>query len=195
MTRGKELDTIFWLPDMSDEANDAVSPYTQVKMSDASRLLKLTKAECPTVWIRRLPKHGDNIDDPMVPLERNINGHPLAGLLWEGRLDEVLLQEGWQKRTQLGMSSCSPTSSTLVISTRRRHKNDRTKSQLSSFVVQTEPKMCDLENRTPLVVQVYLGCTQRGSVTKKENVKSKRDLFFSRRLRRPTGRSIPKPRK
>ena len=34
-----------------------------------------------------VPKPRDNIDDPMVPLEGNLYGHPLAALLWERRLE------------------------------------------------------------------------------------------------------------
>ena len=171
MTAAEVLDVVSRMRGMPGEANDAVSAYTQVKMNDAPRLLELPKTECPTVWIRlprnRLPKNWDNIDDPMVPLERNLHGHGLAALPWEGRLDEVPLLEGRQKRTQLGMSSCSPTSSTLVISTRRRHKKwqDEKPAQLICGSNRTK-KLCDLENRTPLVDQGYIGCTQRESITK-----------------------------
>ena len=108
MTAAKVLDTVLRVPGMSGEANDAVSAYTQVKMSDASRLLARPVTECPTVWIglprNRRPKHLDNIDDPMVPWERNLYGHPLAKLHWERRLEEVLLQESWRKRTQLRLT-------------------------------------------------------------------------------------------
>ena len=44
-----------------DKQADAVSAYTQVKMEDAHKLLKIPKS-------------------PVVPLERNLYGHPLAGL-------------------------------------------------------------------------------------------------------------------
>ena len=33
----------------------------------------------------------------MVPPERNLYGHPLAGLLWERQFEEVLLELGWEK--------------------------------------------------------------------------------------------------
>ena len=32
-----------------------------------------------------------------VPLERNLYGHLLAGLLWEGQFDKILLKYGWEK--------------------------------------------------------------------------------------------------
>ena len=33
----------------------------------------------------------------VVPLERNLYGHPLAGLLWERQFEKVLLEHGWEK--------------------------------------------------------------------------------------------------
>ena len=48
MTAAKVMDTLSPLSGMSGEANDAVSAYPQVKMIDASRLLKLPETECPT---------------------------------------------------------------------------------------------------------------------------------------------------
>ena len=32
----------------------------------------------------------------MVRLERNLYGHPLAGLLWERQFEEILLELGWE---------------------------------------------------------------------------------------------------
>ena len=37
------------------------------------------------------------MDDPVVPLERNLYGHPLAGLFGKGNLRTVLLEHGWEK--------------------------------------------------------------------------------------------------
>ena len=37
------------------------------------------------------------MEDPVVPLERNLYGHPLAGLLWERQFEKVLLKHGWEK--------------------------------------------------------------------------------------------------
>ena len=57
MTAAKVLGTMSRLPSMSEEANDAVSAHTQVKMSDAYRLLKLPETECPTTkngWTQSL---------------------------------------------------------------------------------------------------------------------------------------------
>ena len=43
------------------------------------------------------PKSWSTNADPVVPLERNLYGRPLAGLLWERQFEKVLLQYGWKK--------------------------------------------------------------------------------------------------
>ena len=63
--------------------------------------MKIPKSECPDIWIR-LPRHiwpksWSNMEDPVVPLERNLYGHPLAGLLWERQFEKILFQHGWEK--------------------------------------------------------------------------------------------------
>ena len=56
------------------QAADAVSAYTQVKMEDAPKLLKIPKSECPDMWVRlprhKWPKSWSSMEDPVVPLER-----------------------------------------------------------------------------------------------------------------------------
>ena len=39
----------------------------------------------------------DPMDTNLVPLERNLYGHPLAGLLWERQFEKILLKHGWEK--------------------------------------------------------------------------------------------------
>ena len=99
------MDIISRLPGCAGQAADAVSAYTQVKMEDAPTLLNIPKSERPDIWIR-LPKHKwtkswSSMEDPVVPLERNLYGHPLAGLLWERQFEKVLLKYGWEKVSNL----------------------------------------------------------------------------------------------
>ena len=65
MTAAKVLDVISRFRDCADEASDAVSAYTQVKMVDRSRFIEITQSECPTIRTRlprsRCPKSWDNI--------------------------------------------------------------------------------------------------------------------------------------
>ena len=56
MTAAKVMDVIARVPACDGQAADAISPYIQVKMEDAPKILKIPKSECPDVWIR-LPKH------------------------------------------------------------------------------------------------------------------------------------------
>ena len=90
MTAAKVMDIITRLPVCAGQAADAVSAKTQVKMEDAPKLLKNPKSECPDIWIRlprhKWPKSWSRKEDPVVPLERNLYGHPLAGLLRESNL-------------------------------------------------------------------------------------------------------------
>ena len=68
-------------------------------MEDAPKMSRLLEGECPIILIRiprsRSPKPWYNMADPVVPLERHLYGHPPAELLWERKLAEVLLEEGW----------------------------------------------------------------------------------------------------
>ena len=70
-------------------------------MEDSPKLLKIPKSECPDIWIRlqrhKWPKSWSSIEDRVVPLERNLYGHLLAGLLWERPFEKILLKYGWEK--------------------------------------------------------------------------------------------------
>ena len=37
------------------------------------------------------------MEDRIFLLERNLYGHPLAGLLWERQFEKILLKHGWEK--------------------------------------------------------------------------------------------------
>ena len=91
MTAVKIMDIISRLSSCDGQAADAVS----------HKLLKIPKSECPDTWIRlprhKWPKSWSSMEDPVVPLERNLYGHLLAGLLWERQFEKILLKHGWEK--------------------------------------------------------------------------------------------------
>ena len=101
MTAAKIMDIISRLPGCDGQAADAVSAYTQVKMEDAHKLFKIPKSDCPDIWTRlprhKWPKSWSSMEDPVVPLERNLYGHPLAGLLRERQFEKIQLKHGWEK--------------------------------------------------------------------------------------------------
>ena len=100
MTAAKVMDIISRWPGCAGQAADAVSAYTQVKTKFVPQLWKNPKSECPDIWIRlprhEWPKSWSSMEDPVVPLERNLYGHPLAGLLWERQFEKILLKHGWE---------------------------------------------------------------------------------------------------
>ena len=69
------------LPGCAGQAADVVSASTQVNMEDAPKLLKIPNSECPDIWTRlprhKWPKSLSSVEDPVVPFERNLYGHPL----------------------------------------------------------------------------------------------------------------------
>ena len=52
-------------------------------MEDGHKLFKVPKSERPDMWIRlprrKWPESWSSMEDPVVPLERNLYGHPLTG--------------------------------------------------------------------------------------------------------------------
>ena len=157
------------------QINGAVSAYTEVKINNTSRSLELPETECRTVWIRlcrNRPQEWDNIDDPGFPFERNQYGHPLA---WERRLEEVLLQEVWEKYPAENVSmfieklhpyyQCMPT--TL----------EKLEEKPVEPICGENRRKKNLKEPTPLVDHVFLGCTPRRSATKQSDMKCKSDIF------------------
>ena len=179
MTAAKIMDIISRLPGCDGQAADAVSAYTQVKMEDAHKLLKIPKSECPDIWIR-LPRHKwSSIRDPVVSLERNLYGHPLAGLLWERQFEKILLKHGWEKipnwECLFGHREKGLFLSVYVDEIKlagKKHNIDPMWKVLNKEV--------DLGEPTSFLDHVYLGCTQRQCEISKDIVDKYRAMFESR---------------
>ena len=96
MTAAKVMEIISRLSGCDGQTADAISAKTQVKMQDAHKLSKIPKSECPDIWIRlqrhKWPKSWSSIEDPVVPLERNLYSHPVTGLLWERQFEKILFK-------------------------------------------------------------------------------------------------------
>ena len=97
----KVTDVISRLPGCAGEAVDAVSAFSQVKNGRYSTITENSKIGCPDIWIRpprrKWPKSWSSMEGPVVPLERNLYGHPLTELLWERQFEKILLKHGWEK--------------------------------------------------------------------------------------------------
>ena len=105
MTAAKVIDVIAGLPGCAGQAADAVSACTQgqngrctiVIENSNVRTSRYLDASTKTQIAKINFQHGRRV----VPLERNLYGHPLAGLLWERHFEKVLLEHGWEK-VQIG---------------------------------------------------------------------------------------------
>ena len=183
MTAAKIMDIISRLPGCDGQAADAVSAYTQVKMEDAPKLLKVPKSECPDIWIRlprhKWPKSWSSMEDPVVPLERNLYGHPLAGLLWERQFEKVLLKHGWEKipnweclfvHREKGLFLSVYVDDIKLAG--KKHNIDPMWKVLNKEV--------DLGEPTSFLDHVYLGCTQRECEVSQNIVDNYRTMFESR---------------
>ena len=177
------MDIISRLPGCDGQAADTVSSYTQVKMENAHKLLKIPKSECPDIWVRlprhKWPKSWSSIEDPVVPLERNLYGHPLAGLLWERQFEKILLQHGWEKvsnwkclfvHRQKGLFLSVYVDNIKLAG--KKQNIDPMWKLLNKEVYLGEP--------TSFLDHVYLGCTQRQCEISKDIVDNYRTMFESR---------------
>ena len=155
------------------------------KMEDAHILLKKKKpkSECPDIWIRlprhKCPKSWSSIEDPVVPLERNLYGHPLAGLLWERQFEKILLKHGWEN---------VPNWECLFVHRQKGlffsvYVDDiklAGKKQNIDPMWKLLKKEVDLGKPTSFLDHVYFGCTQRQCEISKDIVDTYRTMFESR---------------
>ena len=183
MTAAKIMDIISRLPGCDGQAADAVSAYTQVKMEDAHKLLKIPKSECPDIWIRlprhKRPKSWSSMEDPVVPLERNLYGHPLAGLLWERQFEKILLKHGWEKIPNWECLFVHREKG-LFLSVYVDDIKLAGKKQNLDPMWKLLNKEVDLGEPTSFLDHVYLGCTQRQCEKSKDIVDNYRTMFESR---------------
>ena len=102
MTTAKVMDIISRLPGCDGQAADAVSAYTHSENGRCSQIIENSQIRNVQTFgfvyhRHKWPKSWSSIEDPVVPLERNLCGHPLAGLLWERQFEKILLKYGWEK--------------------------------------------------------------------------------------------------
>ena len=114
---------------------------------------------------------------PVVPLERNLYSHPLAGLLWEGHFEKILLKYGWEKVSLIGNAYSYTVrkdySYLCMCMTSRwleRHKNIDPMWKVLN-------KEVDLGEPTSFLDHENFGCTQRQCEISKDIVDNYRAMF------------------
>ena len=177
------MDVISRFPGCDGQAADAVSAHTQVKMEDTPKLLKIPKSECPDIWIR-LPRHKwskswSSMEDPVVPHERNLYSHPLAGLLWERQFESILLNYGWEKVSNWECLFVHRGKG-FFLSVYVDDIKLAGKKQNVNPMWKVLNKEVDLGEPTSFLDHVYLGCTQRQCKISKDVVDNYRTMFESR---------------
>ena len=158
----------------------------QIKLEDTRKLLKILKSEYPDVRIRlpkqKWPKSWSNVEDPVVRLERNLYGYPLAKILWERQFEKIPLKHGWEKipnweclfvHREKGLF-LSVYVDDIKLAGKKQNLHPMWK------VLNNE---VDLGEPTSLLDHENLGCTQRQCEISKNTVDNYRTMFESQAVR------------
>ena len=98
MTAAKIMDIIFRFPGCDGQAANAVSiALCPGKNGRCSQIFENSKIGVSRHLDSSTTTQWSSMEDAVVPFERNLYGHPLAGLLWERQFEKVLLKHGWEK--------------------------------------------------------------------------------------------------
>ena len=119
------------------------------------------------------------MEDPVVPLERNLYGHLLAGLLWERQFEKIPLQHGWGKVPNWECLFVHRQKG-LFLSVYVDDIKLAGKKQNLDPMWKVPNKEVDLGEPTSFLDHVYLGCTQRHCEISKDIVDNYRTMFESR---------------
>ena len=156
MTASKVMDVIAKLLDCNGRAADAVSAYTQVKLEDAPRLLKIAKSECPDIWIR-LPRH-------KWPKSKAFSIEIFPDTHWQDCCGKTIWRKFcWSlagKKYQIGNVFCSLKTRNYLLSI---HVDDMKMAGKQNMVPMWKKLMnnVDFDEPTSFLDHACLGCTQR----------------------------------
>ena len=124
----------------------------------------------------QMEKSWSSMEDSVVLLERNLYGHPQAGLLWERQFGKVLVEHGWENFFKLGIFTCHPSKRTIPISICGRYQIGRKKENIEpTWKILMED--VDLVEPTSFLDHEKLGCTPRECKISDEIVANYREMF------------------
>ena len=119
------------------------------------------------------------MEDPVVPLERNLYGHLLAGLLWERQFEKILLKHGWEKIPNWECLFVLREKG-LLLSVYVDDIKLAGKKQNLDPIWKVLNKEVDLGEPTSFFDHVYLECTQKQCKISKNTVDNYRTMIESR---------------
>ena len=180
MAAAKFMDAIARMPGNDGEDSDAVGAYTQVRLSEATKLLGKEDLVTET-WIslppHRRPKSWEGILDPVCPLELNLYGHPLAGLLWELHQEHILLKVGFEKVKSWECLYFHRARKLFLSAYVDDYKMAGKAENLKPMWELLRKEGLDLEPAVSLKSNVYLGCGQRDVEPPLALIAAKREMF------------------
>ena len=127
----------------------------------------------------QMAKLMSSMEDPVVPLERNLYGHPLAGLFWERQFEKILLRRGWEKVSNWECLFVHREKS-LFLSVYVDDIKLAVKKQIINPMWKVLNKEVDLGEPTSFLDHANLGCTRRHCKISKDIVDNYRTMFESR---------------
>ena len=136
MTAAKVLDVVSRLPGCAGQVSDAVSAYSREQWRTCNSFWDYQNQsaqlfDSSTTILR--PKSLDEIEDPVVSPERNLCGHPTAGLLWERLKKKVLIKNG-SESSKLGMFVHAPRKGLVSFRLQVGYKKGRKEKQSETHV-------------------------------------------------------------
>ena len=172
------------LPGCAGQAADAVSAYTQVRMEDAPKLLKIPKSEClQTLGFVYHDTIGQN-HGPVWKAQSFLLSEICMVILWQdcygkGNLRKFFFKYGWEKIPNWECLFVNRENglflSVYADDTKLAGKKQNIYSGWKVLV-----KEVDLGEPTSFLGHVYLGCTQRQCEISKDIVDNYRTMFESR---------------
>ena len=116
LTAAKIMGVIARLPDCDGQAADAVSAYTQVKLEDAPRLLRIPKSHCPEYGHVFHDTNGLNSwSDTEDPSRTKFVWTPTSRIVVGKTVRRNSIGTWMEKSTELGMSVCSSKTRIILI--------------------------------------------------------------------------------
>ena len=131
------------------------------------------------------------MEDPVVPLERNLYGHPLAGLLWERQFEKVLLKYGWAKVPKWECFSVTVKKESVYVDDIKLAGETQNINPMWKVL----NKELDLGEPTSFLDHVFWGCTQRECQISKDIADNYRSMFGALekyQKQKPRGNPMPK---
>ena len=125
------------------------------------------------------------MEDPVVPLERNLYGHPMAGLQWERQFEKILLKYGCEKVSNwecLFVHREKGLFLSVFVDDIKLGGRNKTLIRVCTVL----NKEVDFGEPTSFLDRVHLGCTQRQCEISKDIYDNYRTMFESRTSARAT---------